>query len=63
LPVRHNNINNQVGKGDGNEFDANNFKETSRMRGQWLKVKLTYSGTNYLYIRNVITNFIISYYN
>ena len=37
------------------------FEVNSEMRGQWLKVKISYSGTNEFILKNVITNFIISY--
>lgn len=42
------------------------FESDSMMRGQWLKVKLTYirdggDTANYIYLRSIITNFIISF--
>ena len=37
------------------------FEPGSQMKGQWIKVKLYYSGNNHIELRDVITNFIISY--
>jgi hypothetical protein len=51
----------------------NTFEAKSQMRGQWIKVKIVYKGKRllgnvdksyipkYFYLKNVITNFIISY--
>jgi len=49
----------------------NTFEAKSQMRGQWIKVKIIYKGKRllndkthipkYFYLKNVITNFIISY--
>lgn len=54
----------EVGPLGDTPFDT--FESDSKMRGQWLKVKITYKEkednvAKYIYLRSVITNFIISF--
>jgi len=48
-------------EGPLNVTEFNTFETNSNMRGQWIKVHLSYTGKNLFFIRNVITNFIISF--
>ena len=54
-------------RGPVSKSDLNSFEKNSSMRGEWIKVKITYTPTEreskeqQFYIRNIITNFIISF--
>jgi len=50
-----------IPEGPLNVTEFNTFETNSNMRGQWIKVHLSYTGKNAFFIRNVITNFIISF--
>lgn len=64
IPIIPNMDNN---RGPVRQSHFNSFEKNSNMRGQWIKVKITYTPTEseseeqQFYIRNMITNFIISF--
>jgi hypothetical protein len=53
--------NKNVSNGPNGTTIFNTFEPDSPMKGQWIKVKIRYTGTEYLYIKNIITNFLISF--
>lgn len=53
--------NQNVNNGPTSTDDFKSFEQDSQMKGQWIKVSMKYSGDNEFVLRDVVTNFIISF--
>jgi len=54
-------VQDSVNKGPNGTDVFNTFETGATMRGSWLKVTITYSGNEKIFIKNCITNFLNSY--
>lgn len=54
-------VQSSVNKGPNGTSAFNAFEAGASMRGSWLKVTITYSGNEKIFIKNCITNFLNSY--